>query len=357
VVTSVFDKISQLPVQLHPVDGTELMEMVQGGVSVKVPVSGLLINSASFVMTVNQSSVFPQSRRLVAGANVTLTDGGPGNTLTIAAGGGNTFGDNWNWVTDPNNLSFISPLSLNTYANVSDDGVNVSYQMAVAGGYSLVAGSFIFNTIGLSNFGIDASENAALAANAISIAAATGNIDINAIASKDVNVTAGGIQLQYTSGEGFNISFGGGGPANVISLNELGDMSFIAGNTIDFSVPVNSFTVNGIEIGWKILPQNSQSGNYTTVRTDSGQHVYHPSGAGAGDTFTIAANASVAYPKGTAITFVNRDSNNLTIAITSDTLFWAQGGGTGSRTLAPFGVATALKVEATEWIISGTGLT
>jgi hypothetical protein len=32
-------------------------------------------------------------------------------------------------------------------------------------------------------------------------------------------------------------------------------------------------------------------------------------------------------------------------------------GTTGSRTLAANGIATAIKISSTEWIISGTGLT
>ena len=32
-------------------------------------------------------------------------------------------------------------------------------------------------------------------------------------------------------------------------------------------------------------------------------------------------------------------------------------GGSGTRTLAPFGMATLLKVTATSWMISGNGLT
>ena len=47
----------------------------------------------------------------------------------------------------------------------------------------------------------------------------------------------------------------------------------------------------------------------------------------------------------------------ITIAITTDTMRLAGPGTTGSRTLAANGVATALKVTATDWIISGTGLT
>jgi len=58
------------------------------------------------------------------------------------------------------------------------------------------------------------------------------------------------------------------------------------------------------------------------------------------------------------VTFVNDSSAGvITIAITSDTLVLAGTGSTGSRTLAANGQATALKVAATRWQISGVGLT
>jgi hypothetical protein len=111
-------------------------------------------------------------------------------------------------------------------------------------------------------------------------------------------------------------------------------------------------------VGYLGVPQNSQSADYTTVFTDSGKHIYHPSADTSARTWTIASNASVAYPIGTAITFVNDTSAGvITIAITSDTLTLAGAGTTGSRTLAANGIATALKVTSTRWMISGTGLT
>jgi hypothetical protein len=47
----------------------------------------------------------------------------------------------------------------------------------------------------------------------------------------------------------------------------------------------------------------------------------------------------------------------VTIAITSDTMYLVPTGTTGSRSLARYGSATALKISSTEWIISGSGLT
>lgn len=109
--------------------------------------------------------------------------------------------------------------------------------------------------------------------------------------------------------------------------------------------------------GFRGVPQNAQTGNYTLVADDAGKHIYHASGAGSGDTYTIPANGSVAFEIGTAVTFINMDSNTVSIAITTDTLYLAGAGSTGSRTLAQYGVATAVKLTSTTWIISGSGLT
>lgn len=116
-------------------------------------------------------------------------------------------------------------------------------------------------------------------------------------------------------------------------------------------------TTNGITVGYLEVPQNSQSTAYTLVLADSGKHILHPSADTTARTFVIPANSSVAYPIGTVITFVNQNSAGiLTIAITTDTMRLAGAGTTGSRTLAANGIATALKITATEWIISGTGI-
>lgn len=104
------------------------------------------------------------------------------------------------------------------------------------------------------------------------------------------------------------------------------------------------------------LQQNSQSAAYTTVMEDRNKQILHPASDNNARTFTIDSNANVPYPVGTSLTFINL-VNTLTIGITSDTLILAGAGTTGSRTLAANGMATALKVAATTWIINGTGLT
>jgi len=121
---------------------------------------------------------------------------------------------------------------------------------------------------------------------------------------------------------------------------------------------LSNCTVDGTDaVGFRNIPQVSQSANYTTVLSDSGKHIFHPSTDTNARTFTIDSNTNVAYPVGTAITFVNMSSSAVTIAITSDTMYLAATGTTGSRTLAQYGTATALKIASTTWLINGNGLT
>lgn len=148
--------------------------------------------------------------------------------------------------------------------------------------------------------------------------------------------------------------------AGVSSLNGLtGGLSIAQGSGISVSAGGSSVTVglSDAQLTSNIV-QNSKSAAYTTVLTDGEKHILHPSADTTARTFTIDSNANVAYPIGTAITFVNQNSaGTVTIAITSDTMRLAGPGTTGSRTLAANGIATALKIATTEWIISGTGLT
>jgi hypothetical protein len=109
------------------------------------------------------------------------------------------------------------------------------------------------------------------------------------------------------------------------------------------------------DVGFKNLPGNVKNANYTLVIGDSGKVIINTSGGPF--TYTIPSNASVAYPVGTVLTFMGVSGSSLSIAINSDTMVLAGTGGTvGTRTLVNSGIATAIKSQATQWIISGTGL-
>lgn len=110
-------------------------------------------------------------------------------------------------------------------------------------------------------------------------------------------------------------------------------------------------TLNGDITGRNKLRQNIQNGNYTFVLADAGKHVYKVSGAA--NTLTIPADASVAFPIGDMLTVVNQSGNDVSIAITTDTMTLEGVGSTGTRTLADDGLCTILKVTDTAWIIAG----
>jgi hypothetical protein len=167
----------------------------------------------------------------------------------------------------------------------------------------------------------------------------SGNLLVGGTAARGTTVGTAHLDL-------FNGTAPAGTLTNGVSLySSSGDLKFMnaAGDAFD--------------VGYRNIPQNSQSANYTLVLGDSGDHIFHPSSDNNARTFTIPANSSVAFPIGTAVTFINMAIANVTIAITTDTLTLSPAGTTGSRTLARYGSATAIKITATEWLISGSGLT
>jgi hypothetical protein len=171
-----------------------------------------------------------------------------------------------------------------------------------------------------------------------------------------VNQTAGGYQWHTApSGTAGNpITFTQAMKLDANGLTIAGAL-VLSGNAVN---PLESVPKQQMEDSVSSLAQNAQSANYTLVLTDAGKHILHPSADTTARTFTIPANAAVAFPVGKAVTFVNQNgAGDVTIAITTDTMRLAGAGTTGSRTLAANGLATALKITATEWIISGAGLT
>jgi hypothetical protein len=178
-------------------------------------------------------------------------------------------------------------------------------------------------------------------------------------------------------GAGTVISVGGTGSVNGITLSGTvtssgnltlsGTLSNVSlTSAVTGTLPVGNggtgsttltFPSGTASIGYLNIPQVSQSANYECVLSDSGKHILHPAEDTTARTFTIPANALVAFPVGTVLTFVNEPSaGSVSIQVTTDSLYLAGAGTTGIRTLAAPGIATAIKTSSTTWIISGTGL-
>jgi hypothetical protein len=168
-----------------------------------------------------------------------------------------------------------------------------------------------------------------------------------------VSITSSGAISVFApaSGNAFAATANAGNPA--IVANSGGSYHPLV--TQDFANTGTGNTAVGttFNVGYLEVPQNVQSVNYTCVRSDSGKHIYCTANT---LTITIPSNASVPFPIGTVLTFISNASTPTTIAITTDSLFLAGTGATGSRTMSAWGVATAVKIAATSWIISGTGL-
>jgi hypothetical protein len=198
-----------------------------------------------------------------------------------------------------------------------------------------------------------------------------GNLLTAGLATVTGNVTGGNIITAGLVSATGNVS---GGNLNVTgNIVDTGALSIITAASGNVNLAPNGTTVltvttTGIvgnvlaaitataanNVGYLGMPQNA-TGTATLTIADAGRHIYVTSNS---QTITIPANSSVAYPIGTAIAFIAGPSaTTVSIAITSDTMYLAGTGTTGTRTLAAYGMATAVKVAATTWYINGSGLT
>lgn len=112
-----------------------------------------------------------------------------------------------------------------------------------------------------------------------------------------------------------------------------------------------------IPLGYKTIPIRNFNTNDQTVLDDGGKAVLHPSSDTTARNFTIADGAhGASHPVGTVITIINQDSAGVLTILAYEIIRMAGAGTTGARSLDPNGIATAIKISNSEWIISGVGL-
>lgn len=235
-----------------------------------------------------------------------------------------------------------------TWGTVVNQQVTDLLDVAIAG-YSSIAMSDADKTLTASNGAAD--ESRPMVINFTGTLTAARNVVVPTSTKLYFirNSTTGGFAITAKTSAGTGVSIPNGGSAVVAcdGTNVVSPVTALPSGT----------TVNGFSAGYLDIPQNSQSANYTLVLADAGKHIYHPSADTTARAWTIPANASVAFPIGTTITFINGlSAGAITLSITSDTLILAGSGSTGSRSLTAPAVATAVKVATTVWMISGTGI-
>ena len=96
-------------------------------------------------------------------------------------------------------------------------------------------------------------------------------------------------------------------------------------------------------------PQNSQSADYTLVLSDAGKQIFHPVADATVRTYTIPANASVAFPIGTVVLFTVENGGRYVNVACGDTLVFGSGT-TGSVAVAANNTLMAIKVTSTKWM-------
>lgn len=325
------------------------------------------------------------SRRDAGGGYSALLTGFSGNDLWFTYNQSNTANPTWKKILHNGNFNSYAP----TLTGVSASGtwdISITGNAATAANLSSAAGNISSTSSGtvytsavqvreVNRGGVQGSNMAyaprlafhwgGLVANSLAIepSGRLGVFNNPGTAYEDFiaqNITATGT-LTATNLSGTNT-----GDQNLSSMVTLTGTQTLTNKT--FTAPVigtpasgnlSNCTSDGTNaIGYRHIPQNIQSIAYTLVLTDAAKHILHPTADTTARIFTIPANASLSFPIGTAVTFVNQSGAGImTIAITTDVMRLAGAGTTGSRALAANGIATAVKLTATEWIISGTGLT
>jgi hypothetical protein len=132
------------------------------------------------------------------------------------------------------------------------------------------------------------------------------------------------------------------------------DVQTLTNKTLTGAVTAPAVADSADGYGYVGTPQVSTAVNLTVLLAHMGKDIYVTA---TGKTITIDSNANLALQIGSGFTVTNDTGVTTSIAITTDTLVLANSASTGTRTLAPYGVAVFKKVTATKWICSGNGLT
>lgn len=96
----------------------------------------------------------------------------------------------------------------------------------------------------------------------------------------------------------------------------------------------------------------------TILPADVGRIVTHPASDATARVFTLQANATLAWPDGSVISFRNGNGAGVVTISSADTIRLAGSASTGSRSLAANGMCTAVwDLTELTWLVSGAGVT
>jgi hypothetical protein len=304
------------------VDATTHLTSLTLGTALAVTQGGTGSNTASGARTnLGLGTISTQNSNTIAitGGSITgitdlaVADGGTGASTAAAA-----------------RVSLLPSYATNALKvlRVNSGATDVEWTTATAGTVTSVGGTGTVNGVSLSGT-VTSSGNLTL----------SGTLAINNAdwSGTDLAVVNGGTGASDAATARSNLSAAASGAnTDITALDQ--DVTITATGTIAADT-----------LGFRGLPQNSQTSSYTLALADAGKHISITTGG-----VVIPANGSIAFPVGTTIVIFNNSGSTQTISITTDTLRQAGTANTGSRTLAVYGLATCVKVASTTWVISGT---
>jgi hypothetical protein len=236
-----------------------------------------------------------------------------------------------------------------------------AYELAVAGGYSGTQTQWLASLAGDALPTQTGQSGKFLTTNGTAASWAT--VDLSTKQDKVTNVSD--TEIGYLDGVTSSIQTQLGNKQDKVTDVSDAEIGYLNGVTSAIQTQLNAKsglltaepsanTNTASSVGYVGMPQVVlASGGLTLSKAHAGEHIYV---TGSSQTITIPANGSVPLEIGTTVVVVNANVAS-SIAITTDTLRLAGSATTGTRTLAAYGMATLLKIDATTWMASGNGLT
>ena len=309
------------------------------------------------ILKPNDGYVLAYGNVITGGGNLVLTSGL--NDIVFAPGGSNA----------NNEFGRINAANVFVVKSTIDSTSNVTGAITVAGGigvqgnvysrniytsglYWASNGNIIQTGGGVSNAAnVNATLNGATYLFANLLPSANNTYSIGSVGNIAANIYAANLIVTNGITWANGVTWSPGTVQNIIGDFTISGNANI-GSFINGNAAFGSITSTVNNVGFIGMPQNSQSTGYTVTPTDQGKQIYITSNV----TVTIPANSVTAFPVGTVLTFVTPFAVQATIAINTDSMIFMANGATGSRLLAQWGLASAIKVASTTWYINGAGL-
>jgi hypothetical protein len=262
--------------------------------------------------TAGNAITFTQAMVIDANANITMGTSGafsiPGTKLSITnPAASNTYVSIYGGAGSTNGGILLGGNNAENFANVFWNTSSNLLQIAA----TPVSSAIKFDTAGSERMRIDGSGNVIVGGTT-----ANSKLDVNG----DITLRNGsGVIIGFAYNNSGWMDFAGSVNVNGAQMSTLGatPIRFLTNSVEQFRIlSTGGITSSDLAdaVGYKGLPQNSQTGAYTLALSDIGKHISITTGG-----VVIPANGSVAFPIGATIVVFNNSGSSQTISITTDT--------------------------------------